>query len=393
MNKVDTSDLNNLRYSIASETIGTTWSFDDFVRLHGDYESVVVADSKRGMLEYGIFEDTNNNQTIVCVSNVIKKYSYEDFEKKKHNFEVVVLESGLYCVCEKWEDVNLNERPKNSWNLLEFAKAHGKMQVGEFANKDTGEVFKACIFTKLDGTRTFVAFSTKLGELTPKEIAMQKDELYVVQLESGNYSLCKKRTYNWENVVWDDDEQSVSNEHEVNPTIDMLKEPRQSSKRDEKRVNWMNLNEIKKEAVSPYASLTTFAEIQESSTQPRRKKNVHPPKGTKPSSIHYQAAFLAMLIAVVLGISGFCSNMIRLEQDRVLFLVMCCILSIAAWGYPYFETSVKVDNDGCFEQGCIHPIIGIFGILFFPLFIHYWLYKGIKACVAWVKKNCSSINK
>lgn len=192
MNKVDTSDLNNLRYSIASETIGTTWSFDDFVRLHGDYESVVVADSKRGMLEYGIFEDTNNNQTIVCVSNVIKKYSYEDFEKKKHNFEVVVLESGLYCVCEKWEEVNLNERPKNSWNLLVFAKAHGKMQVGEFANKDTGEVFKACIFTKPDdGTRTFVAFSTKLGELTPKQIAEMKNELQVVQLESGNYSLCK----------------------------------------------------------------------------------------------------------------------------------------------------------------------------------------------------------
>lgn len=190
-NKVDTSDLNNLRYSIASETIGTTWSFDDFVRLHGDYESVVVADSKRGMLEYGIFEDTNNNQTIVCVSNVIKKYSYEDFEKKKHNFEVVVLESGLYCVCEKWEDVNLNERPKNSWNLLEFAKAHGKMQVGEFANKDTGEVFKSCIFTQPDGTRTFVAFSMKLGELTPKQIVDMKNELQVVQLESGNYSLCK----------------------------------------------------------------------------------------------------------------------------------------------------------------------------------------------------------
>lgn len=191
-NKVDTSDLNNLRYSIASETIGTTWSFDDFVRLHGDYESVVVADSKRGMLEYGIFEDANNNQTIVCVSNVIKKYSYEDFEKKKHNFEVVVLESGLYCVCEKWEDVNLNERPKNSWNLLEFAKAHGKMQVGDFVNKETGEEFKACIFTKPDdGTRTFVAFSTKLGELTPKQIVDMKNELQVVQLESGNYSLCK----------------------------------------------------------------------------------------------------------------------------------------------------------------------------------------------------------
>ena len=198
-NKVDTSDLNNLRYSIASETIGTTWSFDDFVRLHGDYEFVVVADSKRGMLEYGIFEDTNNNQTIVCISNVIKKYSYEDFEKKKHNFEVVVLESGLYCVCEKWEDVNLNERPKNSWNLLEFAKTHGKMQVGEFANKDTGEVFKSCIFTQPDGTRTFVAFSMKLGELTPKQIVDMKNELQVVQLESGNYSLCKTDS-GWKDV-------------------------------------------------------------------------------------------------------------------------------------------------------------------------------------------------
>lgn len=80
----------------------------------------------------------------------------------------------------------------NVWPLLEFAKAHGKMQVGEFANKETGEVFKACIFTKPDdGTRTFVAFSTKLGELTPKQIADMKNELQVVQLESGNYSLCK----------------------------------------------------------------------------------------------------------------------------------------------------------------------------------------------------------
>ena len=75
---------------------------------------------------------------------------------------------------------------------MEFAKAHGKMQVGEFANKETGEVFKACIFTKPDdGTRTFVVFSTKLGELTPKQIADMKNELQVVQLESGNYSLCK----------------------------------------------------------------------------------------------------------------------------------------------------------------------------------------------------------
>lgn len=83
---------------------------------------------------------------------------------------------------------------KKSWPLLDFAREHGKMQVGEFANKETGEVFKSCIFTKSDGTRTFVAFAAKMGELTPKQIAAMKDELQVVQLESGNYSLCKKRT-------------------------------------------------------------------------------------------------------------------------------------------------------------------------------------------------------
>lgn len=82
----------------------------------------------------------------------------------------------------------------NSWTLLDFARQHGKMQVGEFKNKDTGELFKSCIFTKPDdGARTFVAFSSAMGELTPKEIAAQKNELTVVQLESGNYSLCKGR--------------------------------------------------------------------------------------------------------------------------------------------------------------------------------------------------------
>ena len=75
------------------------------------------------------------------------------------------------------------------------------MQVGEFANKDTGEVFKSCIFTNpADQSRCFVAFSSKMGELSPREIAAMKDELQVVQLESGNYSLCKQGQNAWEDV-------------------------------------------------------------------------------------------------------------------------------------------------------------------------------------------------
>lgn len=89
---------------------------------------------------------------------------------------------------------------KNSWSLIAFAKQFGpQMQVGEFVNKETGEDFKSCIFTNGE-TRTFVAFSSKMGPLSPKEIAAKKNELQVVQLESGHYSLCKQGENTWEDV-------------------------------------------------------------------------------------------------------------------------------------------------------------------------------------------------
>lgn len=89
---------------------------------------------------------------------------------------------------------------KNSWSLIAFAKAFGpKMQVGEFVNKETGEDFKSCIFSNGE-TRTFVAFSSKMGVLSPREIAAKKNELQVVQLESGHYSLCKQGENTWEEV-------------------------------------------------------------------------------------------------------------------------------------------------------------------------------------------------
>ena len=89
---------------------------------------------------------------------------------------------------------------KNSWSLIAFARLFGpKMQVGEFVNKETGEDFKSCIFTNGE-TTTFVAFSSKMGPLSPREIAAKKNELQVVQLESGHYSLCKQGENTWEDV-------------------------------------------------------------------------------------------------------------------------------------------------------------------------------------------------
>lgn len=93
---------------------------------------------------------------------------------------------------------------KNSWSLLSFAREFGpKMQVGEFVNSESGDKFKSCIFTKGD-TLTFVAFSSKLGVLSPKEIAAQKDDLQVVLCETKDgddmYSLCHQGQDSWEDV-------------------------------------------------------------------------------------------------------------------------------------------------------------------------------------------------
>ena len=89
---------------------------------------------------------------------------------------------------------------KNSWSLISFARTHGRMKVAPFVNKETGECFKSCAFLNSDGEITLVAFSSKLGELTPKQIAAQKDDLQVVQLESGRFKLCRTGHDTWEDV-------------------------------------------------------------------------------------------------------------------------------------------------------------------------------------------------
>ena len=89
---------------------------------------------------------------------------------------------------------------KNSWSLLSFARAHGKMKVAPFVNKETGEPFKSCAFVDSDGATTLVAFSSNLGELTPQQISAQKNSLQVVKLESGTYKLCKQGNSSWEDV-------------------------------------------------------------------------------------------------------------------------------------------------------------------------------------------------
>ena len=95
---------------------------------------------------------------------------------------------------------NANQGIVKRWSLFAFAREKGKRQLGDFTNPATGEEFKACIFTDADMNRTFVGFSRNLGVLTAKQIAAQKADLQVVELESGYYSLCKQGTNSWEDV-------------------------------------------------------------------------------------------------------------------------------------------------------------------------------------------------
>lgn len=90
---------------------------------------------------------------------------------------------------------------KNSWTLLDFARKFSKMKVtSELTNTQTGETFKSCAFIDKGGAVTLVGFSSNLGELTPMQISSMKNELQVVELESGNYKLCKSGADSWQDV-------------------------------------------------------------------------------------------------------------------------------------------------------------------------------------------------
>lgn len=88
----------------------------------------------------------------------------------------------------------------NRWTLLAFAAAHGKMQTGTAKDKE-GVEFKSCSFTNPHtGARTYVGFSSNLGVLSAQEISRRKNELQVVQLETGGYRLCAQGQSTWDDV-------------------------------------------------------------------------------------------------------------------------------------------------------------------------------------------------
>lgn len=88
-----------------------------------------------------------------------------------------------------------------NWSLVDFTKKYGpKVALGTCTNKTTGEQYKACSFTQEDGTRTYVSFFSKLGELTASEILERKEDLKVGITKEGKYYLHNGNVKAWEDV-------------------------------------------------------------------------------------------------------------------------------------------------------------------------------------------------
>lgn len=98
---------------------------------------------------------------VLCIGYFIWKY-------RKNNSEELE---------EPTIDVNyLEDEDKlfpNKWTLMDFARNFGHMKIGEFKN-DYGIIYHKCSFTQEDGTITYVSFFSQLGELTPKEIKIER---------------------------------------------------------------------------------------------------------------------------------------------------------------------------------------------------------------------------
>lgn len=124
-----------------------------------------------------------------CIVYLIWKYYYKD---RNTNGGGVII------------DVRSPEQPSlfiQSWSLLDFAKKYGpKMQVRGYTNNSTGEPFKLCVFIDNSGKETSVRFLSQLGELTPTEISVRKNNLKVGKMSNNKLYLYDKDINEWETV-------------------------------------------------------------------------------------------------------------------------------------------------------------------------------------------------
>lgn len=101
-----------------------------------------------------------------------------------------------------------------------------------------------------------------------------------------------------------------------------------------------------------------------------------PPPGPWLSrNYQYVAAFILMLISFLCGV--LLDSNSPSDSDKICMWIGIG-LGVIAWTYPFIDNT---ENGGGEALGCLGDF-GCLGIvIIFPLFIHYWIYKGIAWCV------------
>ena len=102
----------------------------------------------------------------------------------------------------------------NSWTLMEFGTEFGRVVNRQEWNPEGGQPFHTLSFrpSKESNKATYVHYSSKMGELSPKQLKEQKDGLQIVQVEVDeetkasraakgqqleSYKLCRKGELNF----------------------------------------------------------------------------------------------------------------------------------------------------------------------------------------------------
>lgn len=95
-----------------------------------------------------------------------------------------------------------NNGIKESWSFVEFSHKFAKVKYAhDLVNGESKEKFNAVVCIDEEGNNTFLSFSKKLGQLTPKELVEQKNDLQVVLNEGVKgqdvYTICKQGANAW----------------------------------------------------------------------------------------------------------------------------------------------------------------------------------------------------
>lgn len=95
-----------IRFSDVSPT-ENSYTLEDFSNLFGDMFICTASTINHTVeLDKCAFRRSFKDDIIISVDKNIKHYTKDMIIKEKENLEVVLQESGDYCLCRKWEAVN-----------------------------------------------------------------------------------------------------------------------------------------------------------------------------------------------------------------------------------------------------------------------------------------------